>query len=57
MTDGPCWETKYYITDLESSPFMSPIRVVQVSSSSRHRKRPDDQVCIGEDFSKFAKYE
>ncbi len=29
---------------------------VQVSSSSRDRKRPDDQVCIGEDFSKLAKY-
>ncbi len=27
------------------------------SSSSRHRKRLDDQVCIGEDFSKLAKYE
>ncbi len=23
--DGPCWETKYYIADLESFPFMSPI--------------------------------
>ncbi len=27
MSDGNCWETKYYIADLESSPFMSPIRV------------------------------
>ncbi len=27
MSDGPCWETKYYIADLESFPFMSPIRV------------------------------
>ncbi len=34
-----------------------PSAFVQVSSSSRHRKRPDDQVCIGEDFSKLAKYE
>ncbi len=27
MSDGPCWETKYYIADLESFPFMSPIHV------------------------------
>ncbi len=51
MSDGPCWETKYYIADLESFPFMSPI---QVSSSPRDRKR---QVCVGEAFSKLAKYE
>ncbi len=25
MSDGPCWETKYYIADLESFPYMSPI--------------------------------
>ncbi len=29
----------------------------QVSSSSRDRKRPAGQVCIGEAFSKLAKYE
>ncbi len=34
-----------------------PSVFVQVSSSSRDRKRPDDQVCIGEAFSKLAKYE
>ncbi len=34
-----------------------PSAFVQVSSSSRHRKCPDDQVCIGEAFSKLAKYE
>ncbi len=28
ISDGPCWETKYYIGDLESFPFMSPIRVL-----------------------------
>ncbi len=56
MSDGPCWETKYYIADLESFPFMSPI-CVQVSSSSRDRKRPAGQVCVGEAFSKLAKYE
>ncbi len=27
MSDGPCWENKYYIADLESFPFVSPIRV------------------------------
>ncbi len=30
---------------------------VQVSSSSHDRKRPAGQVCIGEAFSKLAKYE
>ncbi len=34
-----------------------PSVFVQVSSSSRDRKRPDDQVCIGEALSKLAKYE
>ncbi len=34
-----------------------PSAFVQVSSSLRDRKRPDDQVYIGEDFSKLAKYE
>ncbi len=34
-----------------------PSAFVKVSSSSRHRKRPDDQVCIGEAFSKLTKYE
>ncbi len=37
---------------------MSPIRVCKVSSSSRDRKRPAaGQVCVGEAFSKLAKYE
>ncbi len=27
MSDRPCWETKYYIVDLDLFPFMSPIRV------------------------------
>ncbi len=27
MSDGPCWETKYHITDLEPSPFMSPSHI------------------------------
>ncbi len=48
MSNGPCWENKYYIADLELFPF--------VSSSSRDRKRPAGQVCIGEAFSKLAKY-
>ncbi len=34
-----------------------PSAFVQVSSSSRDRKRPAGQVCIGEAFSKLAKYE
>ncbi len=34
-----------------------PSTFVQVSSSSRDRKRPAGQVCIGEAFSKLAKYE
>ncbi len=36
-----------------------PSAFVQVSSSSRNRKRPAGQVCIelGEAFSKLAKYE
>ncbi len=34
-----------------------PSAFVQVSSSSHDRKRPAGQVCIGEDFSKLAKYE
>ncbi len=33
-----------------------PSAFVQVSSSSRDRKRPAGQVCIGEAFSKLAKY-
>ncbi len=33
-----------------------PSAFVQVSSSSRDRKRPADQVCVGEAFSKLAKY-
>ncbi len=37
--------------------FMSPIHVCKVSSSSRDRKRPAGQVCVGEAFSKLAKYE
>ncbi len=37
---------------------MSPIRVcTSVSSSSRDRKQPASQVCIGEALSKLAKYE
>ncbi len=24
LSDGPCWETKYYIADLEPSPFTHP---------------------------------
>ncbi len=54
MSAGLCWETKYYIADLESC---HPSAFVHLSSSSRDRKRPDDQVCIGEAFSKLAKYE
>ncbi len=34
-----------------------PSAFVKVSSSSRDRKRPAGQVCIGEAFSKLAKYE
>ncbi len=34
-----------------------PSAIVQVSSSSRDRKRSAGQVCIGEAFSKLAKYE
>ncbi len=34
-----------------------PSAFVQVSSSSRDRKRPAGQVCVGEAFSKPAKYE
>ncbi len=34
-----------------------PSAFVQVSSSSRDRKCPAGQVCIGEDFFKLAKYE
>ncbi len=34
-----------------------PSAFVQVSSSSRDRKRPAGQVCIDEAFSKLAKYE
>ncbi len=34
-----------------------PSAFVQVSSSSRDRKRPAGQFCIGEAFSKLAKYE
>ncbi len=34
-----------------------PSAFVQVSSSSRDRKRPTGQVCIGEAFSKLAKFE
>ncbi len=34
-----------------------PSAFVQVSSSSRDRKRPAGQVCVGEAFSKLAKYE
>ncbi len=33
-----------------------PSMFVQVSSSSRDRKRPAGQVCVGEAFSKLAKY-
>ncbi len=33
-----------------------PSAFVQVSSSSRDRKRPAGQVCFGEAFSKLAKY-
>ncbi len=33
-----------------------PSVFVQVSSSSRDRKRPAGQVCVGEAFSKLAKY-
>ncbi len=33
-----------------------PSAFVQVSSSSRDRKRPAGQVCVGEAFSKLAKY-
>ncbi len=53
MSDGPCWETKYYIADFHSC---HPSAFVQVSSSSRDRKRPAGQVCVGEAFSKLAKY-
>ncbi len=45
------WGQKNYAANRPASAF------VQVSSSSRHRERPDDQVCIGDDFSKLAKYE
>ncbi len=55
MSDGPCWETKSLIWNHLYS--CHPSAFVQVSSRSRHRKRPDDQVCIGEDFYKLAKYE
>lgn len=48
---GSCWESKYHIADLESSAFMSPIRVC---TSSRVRKRW--LVRFGEAFSKLAKY-
>ncbi len=34
-----------------------PSAFVQVSSSSRDRKRPAGQVCVGEAFSKLTKYE
>ncbi len=34
-----------------------PSAFEQVSSSSRDRKRPAGQVCVGEAFSKLAKYE
>ncbi len=44
----PCWETKYYIADLESFHSCHPSAFVQVSSSSRDRKRPAGQVCVGE---------
>ncbi len=33
-----------------------PSAFVQVSSSSRDRKRPAGQVCVGEAFSKLTKY-
>ncbi len=53
MSDGPCRETKYYFADLESFPFMSPIRVclqVHVIANARLVRF----VC--EAFSKLAKY-
>ncbi len=56
MSDGTCWETKYYIADLESFHSCHPSAFVQVSSSSRDRRRPAGQVCVGEAFSKLAKY-
>ncbi len=55
MSDGPCWETKLPIWNHFHS--CHPSAFVQVSSSSRDRKRPAGQVCIGEAFSKLAKYE
>ncbi len=55
MSDGTCWETKSAIWNNFHS--CHPSTFVQVSSSSCHRKRPAGQVCIGEDFSKLAKYE
>ncbi len=36
---------------------MSPISVCKVSLSPRDRKCPAGQVCVGEAFSKLAKYE
>ncbi len=46
-------------TSPTSSPLYSchPSAFVQVSSSSRDGKRSAGQVCIGEAFSKLAKYE
>ncbi len=59
------WPSRLYLVgkpnttsaDLESFPFMLPSAFVEVSSSSRDRKRPAGQVCVGEAFSKLAKYE
>ncbi len=56
MSDGPCWETKYYIADLESiyihvtHPCLYKCLQVHVNTNA-------GQVCIGEAFSKLAKYE
>ncbi len=51
MSDRPCLETKYYIADLESFPFVWNV------FKYMWRKRPAGLVCIGEAFSKLAKYE
>ncbi len=55
MSDGPCWETKYYIADLESFPFMSPIRVCTIVFKFTWSQTW--LVRFGEAFSKLAKYE
>ncbi len=55
IRDGPCWETKYYIADLESFPFMSPIRVFTSVFKFMWSQTPG--WAVGEAFSKLAKYE